>query len=121
MEARANTILHELAHMWFGDLVTMKWWNDLWLNESFAEFMSHLALAEATKYTEGWTGFMVRKDWGLKQDQLPTTHPITLRSVTWPTLRSTSTASPTPRAPPCCASSSPTWDATRSSRACTST
>ena len=77
MEARANTILHELAHMWFGDLVTMEWWNDLWLNESFAEFMSHLALAEATKYTEGWTGFMVRKDWGLKQDQLPTTHPIT--------------------------------------------
>ena len=77
LEARANTILHELAHMWFGDLVTMKWWNDLWLNESFAEFMSHLALAEATKYTEGWTGFMVRKDWGLKQDQLPTTHPIT--------------------------------------------
>ena len=77
LESRANTILHELAHMWFGDLVTMKWWNDLWLNESFAEFMSHLALAEATKYTEGWTGFMVRKDWGLKQDQLPTTHPIT--------------------------------------------
>ena len=77
MEARANTILHELAHMWFGDLVTMKWWNDLWLNESFAEFMSHLALAENTPYTEGWTGFMVRKDWGLKQDQLPTTHPIT--------------------------------------------
>ena len=77
LESRANTILHELAHMWFGDLVTMKWWNDLWLNESFAEFMSRLALAEATKYTEGWTGFMVRKDWGLKQDQLPTTHPIT--------------------------------------------
>ena len=77
LESRANTILHELAHMWFGDLVTMKWWNDLWLNESFAEFMSHLALAENTQYTEGWTGFMVRKDWGLKQDQLPTTHPIT--------------------------------------------
>ncbi len=77
MEARANTILHELAHMWFGDLVTMKWWNDLWLNESFAEFMSHLALAEATEYTEGWTGFMLRKDWGMNQDQLPTTHPIT--------------------------------------------
>ena len=76
-ERRAITVLHELAHMWFGDLVTMKWWNDLWLNESFAEFMSHLALAEATKYTEGWTGFMVRKDWGFKQDQLPTTHPIT--------------------------------------------
>ena len=77
LESRANTILHELAHMWFGDLVTMKWWNDLWLNESFAEFMSHLALAENTPYTEGWTGFMVRKDWGLKQDQLPPTHPIT--------------------------------------------
>ncbi|MDC4233145.1 aminopeptidase N [Actinomyces sp. B33] len=77
LESRANTILHELAHMWFGDLVTMKWWNDLWLNESFAEFMSHLALAEGTQFTEGWTGFMVRKDWGLKQDQLPTTHPIT--------------------------------------------
>ena len=77
LESRANTILHELAHMWFGDLVTMKWWNDLWLNESFAEFMSHLALAENTPYTEGWTGFMVRKDWGLRQDQLPTTHPIT--------------------------------------------
>ncbi|MDO4260052.1 MAG: aminopeptidase N [Actinomycetaceae bacterium] len=76
LETRANTILHELAHMWFGDLVTMKWWNDLWLNESFAEFMSHLALSEATQYTEAWTGFMLRKDWGLKQDQMPTTHPI---------------------------------------------
>lgn len=77
VERRAVTILHELAHMWFGDMVTMKWWNDLWLNESFAEFMSHLALAEATEYTEGWTGFMLRKDWGMNQDQLPTTHPIT--------------------------------------------
>ncbi|QWW18854.1 aminopeptidase N [Schaalia sp. 19OD2882] len=76
LETRANTILHELAHMWFGDLVTMKWWNDLWLNESFAEFMSHLALAEGTEYVDAWTGFMLRKDWGLKQDQLPTTHPI---------------------------------------------
>ena len=76
LEQRANTILHELAHMWFGDLVTMKWWDDLWLNESFAEFMSHLALAEATEYEDGWTGFLMRKDWGLSQDQLPTTHPI---------------------------------------------
>lgn len=76
LETRANTILHELAHMWFGDLVTMKWWNDLWLNESFAEFMSHLALAEGTEWTQAWTGFLLRKDWGLTQDQLPTTHPI---------------------------------------------
>ena len=77
LENRANTILHELAHMWFGDLVTMKWWNDLWLNESFAEFMSHLALAEGTQWTDAWTGFLLRKDWGLRQDQMPTTHPIT--------------------------------------------
>ncbi|WP_026460108.1 aminopeptidase N [Schaalia suimastitidis] len=76
LETRANTILHELAHMWFGDLVTMEWWNDLWLNESFAEFMSHLALSEGTEYTDAWTGFMLRKDWGLRQDQMPTTHPI---------------------------------------------
>jgi len=76
LETRANTILHELAHMWFGDLVTMKWWNDLWLNESFAEYMSHLACAEGTQWTDAWTGFMLRKDWGLTQDQLPTTHPI---------------------------------------------
>lgn len=76
LETRANTILHELAHMWFGDLVTMKWWNDLWLNESFAEFMSHLALAEGTEYVDAWVGFGLRKDWGMRQDQLPTTHPI---------------------------------------------
>lgn len=76
LESRANTILHELAHMWFGDLVTMKWWNDLWLNESFAEYMSHLALAEGTEWTDAWIGFMSRKEWGLNQDQLPSTHPI---------------------------------------------
>lgn len=76
LESRANTILHELAHMWFGDLVTMKWWNDLWLNESFAEYMSHAACAEGTQFTDAWTAFGMRKLWGLSQDQLSSTHPI---------------------------------------------
>jgi len=76
-EQRANTVLHELAHMWFGDLVTMKWWDDLWLNESFAEWAAHHASVKATKYTEAWTNFVnQRKAWGYRQDQLPTTHPI---------------------------------------------
>ena len=76
-EQRANTVLHEMAHMWFGDLVTMKWWDDLWLNESFAEWASHHALVEATKYDEAWTGFTnARKNWAYRQDQLPSTHPI---------------------------------------------
>ncbi|MCI5826482.1 MAG: aminopeptidase N [Arcanobacterium sp.] len=77
VERRAITILHELAHMWFGDLVTMKWWNDLWLNESFAEFMSHVAANEATKYTQAWITFNTsEKVWAQAQDQLPSTHPI---------------------------------------------
>ncbi|MFE7630343.1 aminopeptidase N [Kocuria sp. NPDC057446] len=77
VERRAITVLHELAHMWFGDFVTMRWWNDLWLNESFAEFMSTLAAAEHTRYTEAWTTFAAgEKSWGYEQDQLPTTHPI---------------------------------------------
>ena len=74
---RANVILHEMAHMWFGDLVTMSWWDDLWLNESFAEFMAYLAMAEGTRFKGGWAGFnSERKNWAYRQDQLSSTHPI---------------------------------------------
>ena len=74
---RASTILHEMAHMWFGDLVTMAWWEDLWLNESFAEWASYMATSEATQYTNAWTEFnALRKNWAYRQDQLSTTHPI---------------------------------------------
>ncbi|CAN5674613.1 aminopeptidase N [soil metagenome] len=74
---RGEVVLHELAHMWFGNLVTMRWWNDLWLNESFATYIAYLALTEATRFTGAWRSFTTdMKRWAYHQDQLPTTHPI---------------------------------------------
>ncbi|WP_306335839.1 aminopeptidase N [Streptomyces sp. KL118A] len=77
-ERRANVILHEMAHMWFGDLVTMRWWDDLWLKESFADFMGSFSMVEATRFTNGWITFANnRKAWAYRADQLPSTHPVT--------------------------------------------
>jgi aminopeptidase N len=74
---RGEVLLHELAHMWFGNLVTMRWWDDLWLNESFATYISYLALTSATRFTNAWKVFNTDiKRWAYEQDQLPTTHPI---------------------------------------------
>jgi aminopeptidase N len=81
-ETRAIVIAHEMAHMWFGDLVTMRWWDDLWLNESFAEYMGQQVIAEVSRFTTTWTGFAVkRKAWGYDADQRPSTHPVAAKGI----------------------------------------
>jgi aminopeptidase N len=81
-EERAIVIAHEMAHMWFGDLVTMRWWDDLWLNESFAEFLAYTVVSESTRFSGAWTGFAAaRKSWGYDADQRPSTHPVAPESV----------------------------------------
>ena len=117
---RAETILHEMAHMWFGDLVTMRWWDDLWLNESFATWAAAIAQAEATRWTTAWTTFAAAAQ-GLGLPAGPAAlhppdrggHPRHRRRS-----RSTSTGSPTPRARPCSSSSWPTSASTTSWLAC---
>ncbi|MER5353687.1 aminopeptidase N [Kitasatospora sp. NPDC002551] len=81
-EHRAMVVVHEMAHMWFGDLVTMTWWDDLWLNESFAEYMAYRVTAASTRFTGAWTGFAAnRKTWGYDADQRPSTHPVAPTTV----------------------------------------
>jgi aminopeptidase N len=80
--SRARTVVHEMAHQWFGDTVTMEWWNDLWLNESFAEYMAHRVSTSATRYTDNWIDFaFIRKWWGLQADQRSSTHPVASDAV----------------------------------------
>src|SRR3569833_100553 len=81
-ETRAIVIAHEMAHMWFGDLVTMRWWDDLWLNESFAEYMGQQVISEVSRFSTTWTGFAVkRKAWGYDADQRPSTHPVAAQGI----------------------------------------
>ncbi|MET9970839.1 aminopeptidase N, partial [Streptomyces sp. NPDC006356] len=81
-QTRAMVIAHEMAHMWFGDLVTLRWWDDIWLNESFAEYMGYQTCAEATRFSDTWTDFgIVRKAWGYDADQRPSTHPVAPEAV----------------------------------------
>ncbi|MEV0407399.1 aminopeptidase N [Actinoallomurus sp. NPDC050550] len=81
-ETRAIVIAHEMAHMWFGDLVTMRWWDDLWLNESFAEYMGYQVVSETTRFTTAWTGFAIaRKPWGYDADQRGSTHPVAAEGI----------------------------------------
>ncbi|NSC21072.1 aminopeptidase N [Streptomyces albus subsp. chlorinus] len=76
-QTRGMVIAHEMAHMWFGDLVTLRWWDDIWLNESFAEYMGYQVLSESTRFTDTWTDFAVeRKCWGYDADERPSTHPV---------------------------------------------
>ncbi|MGA4842591.1 aminopeptidase N [Streptomyces sp. G45] len=76
-QTRAVVVAHEMAHMWFGDLVTLAWWDDIWLNESFAEYMGYQTLTEATRFTDTWVDFgITRKAWGYNADQRPSTHPV---------------------------------------------
>ncbi|BBC37304.1 Membrane alanyl aminopeptidase [Streptomyces graminofaciens] len=81
-QTRAMVIAHEMAHMWFGDLVTLRWWDDIWLNESFAEYMGYQTLSEASRFTDTWTDFgIARKAWGYDADQRPSTHPVAPENV----------------------------------------
>jgi aminopeptidase N len=81
-QTRAMVIAHEMAHMWFGDLVTLRWWDDIWLNESFAEYMGYQTLTEASRFTETWVDFgIARKAWGYDADQRPSTHPVAPEAV----------------------------------------